>query len=359
MLRILDKYIAREFLLPFLGSLAGFTVMLLSGTVFELIDYIFSNDMPVGVVLELLVHSLPRIVVMILPIAALFGTLLALTRLSRDGEMGAIRSAGISFRRLAVPIAVAGLAVSALTFTLNEHIVPESEHRAQNLLREHLFHGMLPTVAEDVFFRGPEERFYYVGRVDTEKRQLRNIMIYETESGDYPGIITAEKGTYDEETWYLENGVSRTFDAQGHVVGEQRWESFELPVDGAETPLFQTQKTPGEMTRKELKGHIDVLRRSGQDIKSLLVEYHMKLSMPLASLIWMFVGAPLALRPVRTTRLVGIAVAILVAFAYFVVSAFFRSLGQNGALAPWLAAWMANILFFALGLWLTLRADRV
>src|SRR5690625_3026101 len=99
MQRILDKYIAREFVWPFLGCIAGFTIMLLSGTVFELIDYIFSNRMAVSVVSELLLHSIPKIVVMTLPIAALFGTLIALGQLVSRSEMGAIRSAEVSFHR--------------------------------------------------------------------------------------------------------------------------------------------------------------------------------------------------------------------------------------------------------------------
>ena len=344
---------------PFLGAVVGFTVMLLSGTLFDLMDYIFTNRMPVPVVLELLVHSIPSITVITLPIAALFATLLGLGRLVRDSEMGAIRSAGVSFRRASVPVIVASILVSGLAYVLNEHIAPSSLHRAQNLVREALFSDAMPTIEENVFFRGTGDRYFYVGRIDTKNSEMRTILIYEMDGSVYPGIISAESGTFGEGVWHLRNGVRRTFDKRGHTVDEVAFDEliYHMPPD--EVPNFGNQKTTGEMTREELGEYVELFKRSGLDVKRLEVEYHLKLALPFASFIWVFLGAPLCLHSHRSARVFGVVASILIAFAYFVVTALFRSLGNNGVISPLAAAWLANIVFFVAGLWLNLRADKV
>lgn len=333
--------------------------MLLSGTVFELIDYIFSNRMPVPVVLELLVHSIPSIAVITLPIGALFAALLGLGRLVRDSEMGAIRSAGVSFRRASVPVLVASILVSGLAYVLNEYVAPSSQHRAQNLIREALFSDAMPSIEENVFFRGTGDRFFYVERIDTKNSELHTILIYEMDGEVYPGIITAESGTFSEGVWHLRNGVRRTFDARGHTADEVTFDELVYRMPPDEVPNFGNQKTTGEMTRKELGQYLQLFKQSGLDVKRLEVEYHMKVALPFASFIWVFLGAPLCLRSHRSARVFGVVASILIAFGYFVISAFFRSLGNNGVLSPFAGAWLANVLFFVVGLWLNLRADKV
>src|SRR5690606_29567228 len=110
---------------------------------------------------------------------------------------------------------------------------------------------------------------------------------------------------------------------------------------------------------KELGEHLVLFKRSGIDVKRMEVQYHLKLALPFASFVWVSLGAPLALRSRRSARVFGAALSVLIAFGYFVVSAVFSSLGNNGVISPFAAAWLANLLFFGLGLWLNLRADKV
>lgn len=242
MLRIIDRYTVRDFLPPFLACVAGFTVVLLSSIVYELTDLIFSNRMPVSVVLQLLAYKVPQIVVVTLPIAVLFATLLSLGRMVRDFEMTAIRSAGVSFRRAMVPVVITGLMISACSLFLYESVVPEANHRAENLYRTSLFQDAMPGIRENVFFRGTGDRFFYVGELDGRTNRLHHVLIYETGGGTFPGIISARAGTFEGGVWYLSDGVSRTFDDDGHTVHEVVWDRLEYHVPEGETVLFGTQK---------------------------------------------------------------------------------------------------------------------
>lgn len=359
-MQIVDRYTAREFAGPFAAAVAGATIMLLSGLLFELTDLIVDKRMPASTVVQMLLFRTPSVVVISLPIAALFGTLLSLGRLAKDSELTSLLGTGVPFRRLALPLLCIGALVSLCSFLLNEWIVPESNHRAEQILRRALFTDPFPAIEEGVFFRGPNDRFYYVGSVDRRTQRLERVLIYQFRWGEpYPEVITAASGTYGERVWILENGTRKRLDAQGFTVEDVHFELLEYPVGDDSEIFLGNQRTTDEMTRRELAQHIRVFKRSGIDVKRFEVEYHMKASLPMAALLWTWVGAPLSLRSPRSGRVFGLVISLGLTFLYFVLAALFRSLGGNGVLPPAAAAWAANALYGAAGLVLWARTEKV
>ncbi len=138
--KIFDRYLMREFSGPFLFCVFGFTVVLLSGLLFQLTDLIFVNEVAVLTVSKLLFYGIPEAAVSTLPIATLFATLLAVGRLVQDNEMTVLRASGVSYPRLIIPILIlGGLVVSAVTFWASERIVPAANHRFENIVRQIIF----------------------------------------------------------------------------------------------------------------------------------------------------------------------------------------------------------------------------
>jgi len=358
--QIVDRYTAKEFAGPFAAAVAGATIMLLSGLLFELTDLIVEKRMPVPTVVQMLLFRTPSVVVISLPIAALFGTLLSLGRFVKDSELTSLLCAGVPFRRLALPLLLIGASVSLCSFFLNEWVVPESNHRAEQILRRALFTDPFPAIEEGIFFRGPNDRYYYVGSVDRRTRRIERVLIYQFRWGEpYPEMITAESGTYGERTWVLENGTRKRLDEQGFTVEDVHFEILEYPVDEDFEVFLGNQRTTDEMTRRELGEYIEMFKRSGIDVKRFEVEYHMKVSLPMAALLWTWVGAPLALRSPRSGRFFGIVISLGLTFLYFVLAALFRSLGGSGVFPPPVAAWAANALYAASGFVLWAKTESV
>lgn len=358
-MRLLDRYTLREFAVPFVACVSGFTVMLLSGIVFDLADLIVSQRMPVWTVARLLMYKVPSVIAITLPTGALFAALLGLGRLAKDSELTVMRVTGCSFRRLACPVVFAAVVVSILTFALNESVVPEANHRAENLYRRVVFKDAITQIQANVFMRGPEGRTFYVGEVDRTNRRLHSIMIFEPLNGTdspFPALITAREGSYSESTWNLRHGVRRILDEEGYVLQEIGFEKLDVSVQDVDR-LFGEQKTTDEMTRHELGEHIRLFSQSGIDVRRFQVDYHLKLALPLAALVWVLVAAPMAVVSSRGGRFFGVVVSIVVAFSYYVVVGLFRSLGGNGALAPAVAAWSPNVLFSLLGSMLVVYVD--
>lgn len=350
---------AREFTGPFIGCVGGFVLIVLAGQLFWLAELIIVKKIAASAVARMLLYKLPDAVVQSLPVATLFGALLAIARLSRDSELSALRASGARVPRLILPLLVLALFVSVLTFWLNERVVPWTNHQYENMVRKLVLQEALPSVEENVFFRGTQDRFFYVREVDPNARLLHDVMIYEVRSDRLPRIITARRGTARGALWTLEDGVVHDLDRDGYVAYEAKFRSMTLEMDQGLDAFFGEQKTPAEMSRKELGEHIALFRRSGIKVNALVVDYDLKLALPLAALVFVLTGAPLGIAGPRSGRLFGAAVSGSIAFSYYVFSSVLRSLGCNEILPPLVAAWTPNILFAAAGVFLMIRSEKV
>src|SRR5437588_1283689 len=123
-MKILDRYIARELLGPFLFGVAAFTLIFISGQyLFKLTSFV-AKGAPLMDVVELLALRMVPLAVVTFPMATLLATLLSFGRLSGDMEVVAMMAGGVSFGRIAVPAFVMGLLVSLLGLFANEVLVP-------------------------------------------------------------------------------------------------------------------------------------------------------------------------------------------------------------------------------------------
>lgn len=350
---------AKEFCGPFTGCVAGFVLIALAGQLFWLAELIIVKKIAASAVARMLFYKLPDAVVQSLPVATLFGALLAIARLSKDSELSALRASGARVPRLILPLLVMALLVSALTFWLNERVVPWANHEYENMVRKLVLQEALPSVEENVFFRATGDRFFYVREVDPNAHVLRDVMVYEVRPDKPPRIITARQGMATGMIWALEDGVVHDLDADGYVAYEAKFKSMTMELDEDFDAFFGEQKTPAEMSRKELGEHIALFRRSGIKVNALMVDYDLKLALPLAAFVFVLTGAPLGVAGPRSGRLFGAAVSGCLAFFYYVLSSVLRSLGCNEVLPPLVAAWAPNILYAAAGVFLMIRSERV
>lgn len=353
-MRIADRYVASELLPPFALGVGGFFVILVGDVLYTLADYIVAGTATPDVIVRLLGYKLPAIMVITFPVSTLFGTLLGLGRLAKDNELQAMRLMGTSLVRAFAPAMAFGVLVMGLTFLTNEIVSPWANHRANNLIRSTLFGAAFPQVREQVFLRGPGSRFLYVHQIDRDARVLRNVMIYEAERA-LPRLITAREATWSAKTWTLHEGVAREVGPDGFTAYEAGFAAMEINV-GLDAGAFLTsQRTPEEMTFRELRTQSELFE-SGLSPR-VAVEFHRKLAVPAASLVFALIAAPLSLQSARGGRFVGVGLCIALLFAYYSVMSIARAFGSSGALSPLLSAWAPNLLFLTAGSLLIAREE--
>jgi len=356
--KILDRYIISEVLSFVALTASALTIMLIVRTLFELTDMLIIERVAWPYIIKLLVYRLPAFLVLTLPMSLLASSELAIGRLSTDSEITAMRAGGISLRRIIIPFLIAASVVSILSFVINDYIVPEANYLSQNIIREIVQKKGPSYIRRNVFFRDAENRYFYVNQFDEKNMIMQDIIVYEFNGEGSIRTITAKEGTWVADTWKLESGTIYNNHENEEGAYEMSFATLDIILKEDLQKFFKTQRTPQEMSSKELKQQIDILQQAGVDTKSFEVDLYMKYSVPFSGLIFVLLGVPLGLRVKRGSKATGIIISIVLVFVYYISVSTIRSLGRGGTIVPVLAAWLPNIIFAILGTILIFRAEK-
>ncbi len=119
--KILDRYMVSELAGPFAFGLSAFALIFAATQLLAISRLVAAEHAPVGAAVDYFLWQLPQIVVTVMPMAMLFGTLLALQRLSGESEIVAMKAGGIGFIRTMAPVFVASVVVSFAALAAQEH----------------------------------------------------------------------------------------------------------------------------------------------------------------------------------------------------------------------------------------------
>ncbi len=362
--RLLDAYVVREFFGMFVLVLASFVMLMLVFTFFELVGDIIRNHIALATVGDYLFNLAPSMVYQITPLAVLIAALVTFGVLNRNSEIVAMKATGISLYRLVVPIVSISAVLAICLFMFDDYYLP-SANRRQEALRSTI-KGKPPQT-----FLHPEQkwmfgqsrpgeqgRIFYYQFFDADDNAFVNLSIFEFNPSTFAlsRRIFASRAVWDErtETWRFYNGWVRNIDANNSQYSEFVSTSFaEIHEDPGYFKKENLQSQ--EMNFKQLDGYIRDLRQSGFDTMRLRVALWHKLSYPLIAVVMAILAIPFALSMGRRGSLTGIAVAISVALAYWVVDGLFSAMGNVNYLPAALAAWSPDVMFGLAGGYLLLR----
>ncbi|HME58223.1 MAG TPA: LPS export ABC transporter permease LptG [Terracidiphilus sp.] len=363
--RILDKYVVSEFLNIFFLVLAGFVVLILVFTVFDLLKDILSHDIGWLIVGQYLINLTPSMIYQITPLAVLIAVLVTFGVLNRNSEIIAMKASGISLYRLMVPIIAIAILMSAGLFVFDQYYLPQANQR-QEALRNTIKGKPPQTVLHPeqnwIYGQpnpGEPDRIFYYQFFDSGRNEFANLSIFEFNPTTFAlsRRIFAARAVWDSETdsWRFLNGWQRDID--GANVSDYREFLKTSFAEIHESPgYFQKEsKKAQEMNFGQLESYIGDLSQSGFDTMRLRVELWHKLAYPLMAVVMAALAIPFALSMGRRGSLTGIAVAIAVTLAYFVVDGLFGALGDVNYLPAALAAWSSDLLFGLVGGYLLLR----
>ena len=361
--RTLDKFILNEVKGPFLYGIIAFSILLVAGgLLFKTAQLIVEKHVPVIVVARLFVYSLPRFVVLTIPMSCLLATLLGFGKLSSNSELVALKSSGLSFNRITRPVALCSILVVFIMFFLNEALVPMSEKAAQNVLHYEILHETAPIFTEKTFFKEEEDgqvkRMFYIDRFNNKTKEMFNIVSQEFTDGRLTQIAVAARANWADGQCYMYDGA--VFEVDTNTKKVQQLFSFEkqiLHISLTQRQLRVSHDTPDEMTIPELIDAIKMKKQTGESAGWHEMTLHMRFAVPWACLIFSLLGAALGSRPQRSSSSVGLGMSVIIIFAYYVILSFSSAFGENGKMHPALAAWSANIIFIFVSQKLCRRAN--
>lgn len=369
MLKIIDRYILKEIINPFLFGIAAFTSIFVgTDLLFRVARMITDWGVSFGDAVRVFILSLPEIIVLTFPMSMLLATLLAFGRLSGDSEVIAFKAGGWSFVRMVIPVLIVALLLSFLTVAINETIVPRAQQRVEAMVWEFRHGEKLPKTQKHIYLSpldrktGKVDFLFYAYQFDGEKLIMDDVTYQDFEDGHLTRVIRAEEAVWRDGGWEFRNGSIYDLLKEGEVSTMQFERYFDryqvLGLRRTPREISSSQKDPKKMSYSELKNLIALKREEGRGVDDLLVILHQRFSIPFACFIFALIGAPAGMKSNRTGSSIGLGLSIVIIFIYYLFLTFGSALGQDGIIPPVLGAWIQNIVFGLVGTCMLLKAAR-
>lgn len=356
-MRIIDRYMVRGFLGPFIWCLFSFVIMAIIIDIFSFIDDIVKYHIPASSIVAFYVYYSPSILIQVAPMAMLLSTIYVLSNLNKHNEIIAMKSSGISLWRVIAPILILGLVVSMMTFIVNDRVIPISSKVSNAIRRDELEKEKRKErrakIVENVALYGVGNKIMFARSYDTEKKILTDIIIHEHDRHEsLVSKITAQSATWTGKGWMFHNVIMYRIDNAGQILGEPLFYDEKLLSLKEKPGDFANREWQSDyMSYGELKKYIRNFKgTSTKMIRSLLVDLHYKVSFAFINLIIILIGAPFALINTRGGVMIGIGMSIVIGLLYYAFIAISLAFGKAGILPPMLAAWLGNIVFTGIGI---------
>ncbi len=365
---LLDEYVMRAYATNFLLSLGTFALLYVVFTFFELMGDIVRNQTPFIIVGEYLINLIPFIVNAVTPLCSLLAVLITFGALNRSSELTAMKATGISLYRVVAPVLVVAALLAAALFAFDESYLPDANRRQEQYRAEikdkpaqtFLLPGRRWISGQSDKQGEPTRIFYYQAfDPDPDHYAFANLTVFEFDPQTFAleRRIFAESVRWDPTVnrWIFDNGWQRTFSGEA-ISSYQTFTVATFPEIREQPGYFKKEDKPSdEMSYGELTKYIADLRQSGFDTIKLEVQLANKIAVPAITLVMAIIAVPFAVSMGKRGGLAGIATAIGVAIAYWVVAGIFSSMGNINTLPPMLAAWSPDLLFAITGSYLLLR----
>ena len=388
MLKLIDRYILKEVGPPFFLGLLIYSFVLLMNQLLQFPDLFISRGVTLADTLKLLVYLVPAILAFTVPMGVLMGILAGLSRMSSDSEVTALRTLGISPRRVLRPLFVFALGGWLVASALTMVITPRF-----NSLWTRTFTTVVLNRAELKF--NPREfnesitnMVLYIQNIDKD-RTWENVFIAFNADPVKPRILMAKRGrlhVYPES----KKAMLELWDAVQHVVDLSQPDTSyqvqssahleeaidveslfpnavaekrvrERTIDELFVGLAEVRarkagllaekaalERPGAPADAQARARTDYsLGQADHDRRSYAVEIHKRFALPFVCWIFVFLGLPLGSSTRKGGRTSGFTLSLIIILIYYIGITAGEQLAMNGVLSPFVGIWGSNVILGA------------
>ncbi|ACL32989.1 LPS export ABC transporter permease LptG [Glaesserella parasuis] len=274
--------------------------------------------------------TMPRDIETFFPIAALLGSLMGLGGLASRSELVVMQSAGFSRFRIGLAVMKTAIPLMVITMIMGEWGVPQTEQYARNM-RSIAQSGGSMLATQGGFWAKDGNDFIYIRQIQDE-RNLNNILIYQFENQVLKSIKQAEKATYSEQGWLLqqvdkseihESGITQTRET------DQAWKTSITP-----SKLGIVSLKPESLSISGLADYVGFLKDTGQDSKRFEITFWRKVFQPISMAVMMLLAISFIFGPLRSSTMgAKIVIGILAGFVFYVANIVF---GNLSLIVSWL-----------------------
>jgi len=357
-MKIVNRYLQLEILQPFLFALGVVVFILLLGQLFKMVNMVVSEGVGLFDVALIMLAMIPQMLTLALPIAFFFAVLAAIGRLAGDGEITAMKAAGISPFQLARPVLRFGVVVMLLTLLMSCCLGPWGMRQMRQVVFD-ILKGQATLALHpgrlNLAFTGMA---IYLGKVNHKTGRVTEVFIEDYRRPDHPQTITASRGRLVSNRnalsllLELEEGTIHEYNPHRESYRVTDFSRYQVNLDL--TVLMGKKLHVGfrnkARSNAELRARIAAKRKAGKSAAGTLATLYERFTQPFACIAFALLGLSLVLVPVRSgAQFQGFVYGLIIILAYHLTGMVAEYLVEA---APALALplfCLPNLIFTALG----------
>jgi LPS export ABC transporter permease LptF/LPS export ABC transporter permease LptG len=364
-MRIIDRYIIREILLPFAIALVVLTFVLIIPFIIEQAEQLIQKGVSWPTILQLMATLLPATLGLTIPMALLVAALIALGRLAADREIVVLMACGVSPYRLLRPVMGVGLVAAAITLYVCIELIPNANQTYREIVARVVADRAEQQVRPRVFFEDFPNTVLYVRDIAAEGG-WKDVIAADTRNAAQPTLYVAKSGRMivDRQAqtihMVLVDGAqhsTRSADPAAYEIA--RFKELTLSLDPQSVfPRTGPARGEREMTIAELRQNASELAARNLPYHNSVIEIHKKFSIPVACLVFALLAVGLGVTHRREGKLASFVLGIAVIFVYYVIMFGSHALAKGALIPAWSAMWIPNVVLGAAGLALLMSRSR-
>ena len=364
--RIIDRYVIREVIPPFLLALLVFTFILIIPFIIELAEQMIAKGVPAFTILKLAATLLPQALALTIPMALLIGLLVGLGRLSADREFVVMMACGISPYRLLQPLLVFAVVCWGLTSWVMLKAMPDGNQAFREISTEIAMNRAEGEVRPRVFFEDFPNVVLYVREIPTNGQGWLGVLAADTSNPSAPVIFLARNGrmVVDRQTrtieMVLEDGTRHSTKVEDPTAYEVlKFQRTILSLNPESVfPRSGPSRGNNELSIEDLQVRAAELKLQGISPHNEVMTIHQKFSVPVACFVFTVLGLALGASNRKDGKLAAFVLGIGVIFTYYVIMFTAQALTKGFWIPAWLSMWIPNIVLGAAGVALLISRAR-
>lgn len=368
-MRILTRYILREFLTPVAYCFLAFASLHLIFELFGEIDKMFQAKPPALYILKYIFGFLANDLQWLITPSLLLGGLYAMWQLARHSEITAMRASGIGFSTIVAPMLCAALVFSGLTFICSEFYAPKAIYEAE-ILKNSGFKTDSSLYLSNVPYNNVAgRRDWQIGQFQTKDNSLKDVRITWTDENGYKNqVLSASSGVYSDGAWWFENATISQFshdsnqkDSAIHMPHRSYSRDLMVMPELDEQPrdfiVEHTQQgvnpTQEMLSVRDMIRYVEVRPSLATKVRRIWIyEIVNRFVAPLAAFFITLFAVPAGVATGRQSVFSGVVMAILLFIGYYALTLFCGVQAKGGVIPIWLGVAFPNFVILSAGLYL-------
>ncbi len=359
---IINRYIFREMIPPFVLGVVFFTFVFLMAEMLKITDLIVNYGVGLLTVVMMLIYSTPYFLVFVIPMSTMMAVLLTFLRLSADNEIIALKTGGLNIYRL-LPSVLLFCAISwGLTLIMTLHGLPWSRTSINRLSLEIISANLDIGLKERTFNDNFNGVMLYVNKVDVKKKNLIDVFIEDKRSRDTVSTVVASRGKLFSKpgamVYHLRlyKGIINQVGLEARTANTINFDTYDLTLDLKKAAAnLSSRRHRRELSLSQLRQYIKSATQKDAQYYKLVLEFHKKFSIPFACFALGLLAIPLGIKSKSAKRSTGLVLGLLFFLIYYLLLSAGMVWGETGNYPPLVGMWLPNFVMGALGVYLLVQ----